>query len=229
MITSLKQSLQKKIIKFKGLPTKKKIIYVLLSLILISIIVISVIVILKKDKSQDKGQISWNAYHIALKKATFIPGETVCVDVEAGQFPGEYPALSFQFDFDPTQLEFLSLKQGNITIIEQSTQRKILPEWSYQKELANRDGKIRTMYLDMTAGEVPFKFDQLSEGKNVLFRIEFKVRDSCSTGDEVEISFGQATFATIDESNSLSMQKGNVKCHNGNYVVESPIQEVQSK
>ncbi len=198
--------------------SNKKRVRTLLILVLIGVLVLIVIMCFIKKKQKDTNPPS-KLFHIALADAILLPGNYVTVDVIAGNFPGIYPAVSFELKFDPTQLEFIQLKQGNITIENQTMSSKILPEWSYEAALANRDGLIRTMYLDMTAGNAALQFEHLPEGKDVLFRIEFKVRDSCSKGETIPITFSQATFATIDESNSISIQKNNIVCKDGMYIV----------
>ena len=140
-------------------------------------------------------------------------GEEVTIDVRVSDLPEVYPAASFAIDFDKDQLEFLELKQGNIKIVKEDGD-SFIPTWNYETQIANVNGKIKTIYLDMTAGDAPFSKKGFKRGnKDVLFRITFLIKYSCSKGDIVKLTMSEATFATAEGegSTTLALQKNNLR------------------
>ena len=73
-----------------------------------------------------------------------------------------YPAASMSISFDPSRLEFIGIKEGNVFIRsgENGVSQK-LPEWSCNPEQCNKTGEINIMYLDITSGKNTFsKYDR---------------------------------------------------------------------
>lgn len=157
-------------------------------------------------------------FHVAFADAEMIPGENIVVNVIAGEFEGIYPAASFQMEFNPTELTFHSIQTGNAKTYHGQIQNQELPQWPCDPILANRDGCIRTMYLDLTAGEHALQFAQDKE--KILFQLIFQVNPTLNPGDKVSLRFSQATFAAVDEHNSLSLQKGNIIVRNADYEIK---------
>ncbi|MBQ2115500.1 MAG: hypothetical protein II193_02810 [Lachnospiraceae bacterium] len=147
--------------------------------------------------------------------ASLARGEEVCVDVKLSNFKGEYQAASFQINFDKNRLEFKEIRQGNIEIINKKSGEVVIPEWQYNADTANQKGTISTMYLDMTAEDNPICGSNVTSESDILFRLVFKVKDSYNEGDELTLKTLQATFAAIDENDSLAVYKSNINTPDG--------------
>lgn len=155
-------------------------------------------------------------------QANMVRGQEVMIDVKLSGLPGNYPAASFQIDFDRNKLEFLEIRQGNIEINNIKTGETLIPEWSFSPESANNKGSIKTMYLDMTGEENPISGSLLNSDKDVLFRLVFRVKDSCNADETLTLVTNQATFAAVDESQSLAVNKNNIAAPNGVFTVSIP-------
>lgn len=117
-----------------------------------------------------------------------------------------YPAASIIVDFDKNRLEFTGVKMGNVMVYENynpigdseaASPTMMIPTWSCNTELSNQTGEIRAMYLDMTGGNNAYGtagFDVKSQ--NVVLRLGFKLKDSVSAGDKIQMSLVDAVFAT---------------------------------
>ena len=159
---------------------------------------------------------------IYYEQADMVRGQEVMIDVKLTGLKGNYPAASFQIDFDRNKLEFLEIRQGNIEIQNVKTGETLIPEWSFSPESANNKGSIKTMYLDMTGEENPISGSLLNGDKDVLFRLVFRVKDSCNEGETLNLVTKQATFAAVDESQSLAVNKENIAAPNGVFNVTIP-------
>ena len=155
------------------------------------------------------------------EEETFVRGQEVEVDVKVLGLPGQYPAASFEIAFNKNKLEFIGIRQGNMEIINTRTGEVMIPEWQFHVENANHTGTISTMYLDMTAEENPIDGTLIEENKDVLFRLVFRVKDSCNEKESLVLSTKQATFAAIDETQSLAMYKNNISTPEGMFVVQT--------
>lgn len=134
-------------------------------------------------------------------------GDTIVIDVKVSDIPGEYQASSFVIHFDNQKLKFKGLKQGNVATVGKSSGSTVYPEWQYDVDSANTTGEISTMYLDMTAGEQPFSSRGFRKKKqDVLFRVEFEILTTCAVSDKLSLEVLQATFASVDEKMSLTLQ-----------------------
>lgn len=151
--------------------------------------------------------------------ATPVRGDEITIDVKLTDLKGEYPAASFDIEFDKTMLEFLGIKQGDITIVDIETGEKQIPEWEYNVQTCNLTSEIRTMYLDITGGNRAIDGEQITDENNTLFRLHFRVKDSCDPGDEILLDFNQATFASNDEEASHAMNKENLVTSQGKFLV----------
>lgn len=157
---------------------------------------------------------------IYYEEENFVRGQEVEVDVKVSGLPGQYPAASFEIAFNKNKLEFIGIRQGNIEMINTRTGDVTIPEWQFHAENANHTGTISTMYLDMTAEENPIDGTLVDENRDVLFRLVFRVRDSCNAEESLVLSTKQATFAAIDETQSLAMYKNNIATPEGVFVVQ---------
>lgn len=150
---------------------------------------------------------------IQIDKTQLVRGQTAEVDVKVSGLAGEYPAASFEIQFDKDKLEFLKINQGNMKITNQKNGESFLPEWSYNTKKANDTGNLSTMYLDTTAGDMPI----IQQRKNrTLFRLAFRVKESCDVGDKLKLNIHQATFAVADAS-----KEHTVAMYNKNLIVQN--------
>ena len=132
-----------------------------------------------------------------------------------------YPAASMSISFDPSRLEFIGVKEGNVFISNGDSEiPQKLPDWSCNPEQSNKSGKINIMYLDTTGGKNAFSSELLSEDDNVVLRLKFRLRGSVREGDVYDIIFEDAVFAASDENQSLAMTRDTIKVKNGKIVIE---------
>ena len=131
-----------------------------------------------------------------------------------------YPAMSMSIAFDPSRLEFMGVKEGNIFILsdENSTGQQ-LPDWSCNIQNSNDTGLINIMYLDMTGGRNAFTKELLAEDYNVVLRLKFRLRGSVRPGDVLDLIVDDAVFAASDETQSLAMTRDTLKVKNGRLVI----------
>lgn len=131
-----------------------------------------------------------------------------------------YPAASMSISFDPSRLEFIGVKEGNVFIRNgESGVSQKLPDWSCNPEQCNKSGKINIMYLDTTGGKNAFSKDLLAEEDNVVLRLEFRLRGSVRKGDVCDLIFEDAIFAASDETESLAMTRETLNVRNGKIII----------
>ena len=130
-----------------------------------------------------------------------------------------YPAMSMSIAFDSSRLEFLSVEEGNLFILnDENDTHQQLPDWSYNAQTANDTGLINIMYLDMTGGKNAFTKELLAEDYNVVLRLKFRLRGSVRPGDVLDLIIEDAVFAASDEAQSLAMTTGTLKTKSGKLV-----------
>lgn len=147
--------------------------------------------------------------------------ETLTLDVTISTL-GEvrYPAMSASISFDPSRLEFLGLREGNVFVHDDnSSSGQKLPEWSCNVEQSNKNGKINFMYLDLSGGKYAFDRELLAEEENVVLRLQFRLRGSVRAGDVCELIVEDAVFAASDETQSLATTNGTLKVKNSKIVI----------
>lgn len=138
-------------------------------------------------------------------------GDVVTVNVKVTDIPEEFQACSFVISFDEKRLCLQEIDQGNIEVIHKAEDETDFPVWQYDVDSANREGSVSVMYLDMTAGDAPLCTKGFCKGKkDVLFRMKFKILSTCAEDDVLNLSFAQATFASVDNEKSLALQKDNL-------------------
>ncbi len=131
-----------------------------------------------------------------------------------------YPAMSMCIGFDPSRLEFLGLKEGNVLILNsESKTGQQLPTWSCNVQASNDLGQINIMYLDMTGGKYAFSKELLEGEEHVLLRLCFRLRGSVRSGDVLDLSIEDAVFAATDEFQSLAMTNDTLVTKNGRLVI----------
>ena len=131
-----------------------------------------------------------------------------------------YPAMSMSIAFDSSRLEFLSVEEGNLFILnDENDTHQQLPDWSYNAQTANDTGLINIMYLDMTGGKNAFTKELLAEDYNVVLRLKFRLRGSVRPGDVLDLIIEDAVFAASDEAQSLAMTTGTLKTKSGKLVI----------
>ena len=152
-------------------------------------------------------------------KASLSGDREIVVDVTISDL-GEaiYPAASATIRFDPSRLEFLGVREGNVFVRDALGQD--LPQWSCSPARCNQTGAINVMYLDLTGGTQAFDRQLLADQDNVLLRLAFRLRGSARAGDVYDLTVEDAVFATSNEEESLAMLRGTLICRNGRITVE---------
>ena len=147
--------------------------------------------------------------------------EEITLDITVSRFGKDiYPAASMSISFDPSRLEFMGIKEGNVFVTgTDEGVPQILPEWSSNPVQANKSGKINLMYLDTTGGRKAFTKELLKEEDNVVLRLNFRLRGSLRRGDVCDLIFDDAVFASSDESKSLAMTTNTLKVRNAKIVI----------
>jgi len=146
--------------------------------------------------------------------------EEITLDVSISDL-GEalYPAASMSIRFDPSRLEFLGIKEGNLFVLDQTETGHTLPEWSVNPQQSNESGCINIIYLDLTGGKHSFSKELLAEEDNVVLRLNFRLRGSIRSGDVLDLVLEDAVFAASDETKSLAMTTNTLRTKNGKIVV----------
>lgn len=191
--------------------SRKRIVIVILAVA----VIIAFMVFLWNRKVSESGP------KVFYESAEMVRGEEVEIDVKVKGIEGFYPAVSLEIAFDKNKLEFLELRQGNMEVVNQTTGETVIPEWQFSKESANREGAVKTMYLDMTGGDNPVSGDAIEEGSDIMFRLVFRVKDSCNEGEELVLTTKQATFAALEEKDSLAVYKENISVPEKSYAVKA--------
>lgn len=146
--------------------------------------------------------------------------EIFSVDVTISELGSEiYPAMSMSIDFDASNLEFTGIEDGNVFVTGDTAEGK-LPEWSVNTELSNKTGQINIMYLDTSGGRYAFTDKLIDKDKNILLRLDFRLRDSVKSGDTYEISVQDAVFAVSDSEKSLASTSGTLTIQNDKIILE---------
>lgn len=204
--------------KTKMKKTGKKVIIAAGLLIIAAAVMITLILTVGKDEKT----VSAAEPTVMIETPAKIPSdsrEPFFLDVSITSM-GEalYPAASMSISFDSEHLEFLGIAQGNVHVLSDEAGGK-LPEWGINAERCNEIGQINTMYLDITNGKNAFSGNLLGEDKNVLLRLEFRLRDGASAGDIYELAADDICLAASDSSQSLSTVQGTLSVVNGRIVV----------
>lgn len=155
------------------------------------------------------------------QKLNLSQAEFFTVDVTVSELGDSvYPAASFCISFDPSRLEFMGIKEGNVLIGGyEDGSVQTLPEWNCNTKKSNETGKINLMYLDLTSGKHAFRREFLAKDDNVVFRLSFRLRGSARVGDIYDLTVEDAVFAASDEKLSLATSTSTLKVKNGRIVV----------
>lgn len=133
-----------------------------------------------------------------------------------------YPAASFGISFDPSHLEFLGVKEGNVFISAEENAAGVsqkLPEWNCNVKKSNQTGIINIMYLDLTGGKYAFRQNLLEKEDNVVLRLAFCLRGSARVGDVYHLTVEDAVFAATDETQNLATNTDTLKAKHGKIVI----------
>lgn len=137
-------------------------------------------------------------------------GTQFSVDVKITSLPeGKYPAASVAVQFDNNKLEFLGTKLGTLGVANPNSSNKAesyVPEWYANAISSNQSGIIKAMYLDMSSGEKAYegRFFEKSK-KDVVLRLNFRLKDTAISGDQLKLSFADVCFATVEGSGIKSL------------------------
>ena len=155
------------------------------------------------------------------QKISVAQAEEFVLDVTISDLgEARYPAMSMSISFDPSRLEFLGVKEGNVFIFSDETSSgQQLPTWNYNAETANETGLINLMYLDMTGGRNAFAKELLADSDNVVLRLKFRLRGSVRAGDVLDLIVEDGVFAATEEGQSLAMTTDTLVVKNGKIVI----------
>lgn len=146
--------------------------------------------------------------------------EIFSVDVTISALGSEiYPAMSMCIDFDASNLEFTGIEDGNVFVTGDTADGQ-LPNWSVNTESSNKNGQINIMYLDTSGGRYAFSDRLLDKDKNVLLRLDFRLRDNVKLGDNYVLSVEDAVFAASESEKSLASSVGTMAVQNGQIILE---------
>ena len=143
---------------------------------------------------------------VSTEKITANYKDEIIVPAVLSNLPdNEYPAASVSIKFDNNKLEFVGINIGTMeTYNDYDPERDEepsykIPQWTYNKEVANEEGEIRAMYLDTTAGKNAYVSSGFEKDKkDIPFQLVFKLKDSVIPNDELSIEIEEAVFATIN-------------------------------
>ena len=145
--------------------------------------------------------------------------QEVVVDVTISDLGNTlYPAASVSIRFDPSRLEFLGVREGNV-FVRDADFGQMLPGWSCNPTQCNQTGVINVMYLDLTGGTEAFDRQLLAGEDNVLLRLAFRLRGSASAGDVYDLAVEDAVFAASNEEESLATLHGTLTGRDGRIIV----------
>lgn len=153
------------------------------------------------------------------KNITSSQSDEIVIPVVLSKLPNEvYPAASVVIDFDKNKLDFEEIKIGTMESYDDYDESKNeeprfkIPNWAYNVDVANEQGKIKAMYLDNTASKNSYNKDGFEKNKkDIPFQIVFKLKDSVMPKDELKISILEAVFATVNgdkDKTTLSTKDG---------------------
>ncbi|MGL4773973.1 MAG: hypothetical protein ACRC2K_10440 [Clostridium sp.] len=115
-----------------------------------------------------------------------------------------YPAASVAISFDNSKLEFVELTIGTMKTYDDYDELSgeephyKIPQWTYNSSIANKEGEIRAMYLDTTAGKNAYNKEGFKkETQDIPFKLVFKVKDSVLPSEELKLGIKEAVFATV--------------------------------
>lgn len=199
-------------------PKNKRIIWVLGIGILVAVIAaVALLMMLRSEPIQGEPTLTVETPQKISRSST----QTITLDVLISDLGDAiYPAASMSIRFDPSRLEFMGVREGNVFV--GNTENSIglaLPEWSCNASASNETGQINILYLDMTGGDYAFRRELLAENDNVVLRLQFRLRGSVRAGDVMELVVEDAVFAAFDETQSLAMTTDTLKIKNSKMVI----------
>lgn len=135
--------------------------------------------------------------------------ENITIPVVVSNLPNnKFPAASASIKFDKNKLEFVGIDSGTMEVYDDYDEAKggeklfKIPQWSFNKEVSNQQGEVKTMYLDTTAGKNAYSTDGFKKNKkDIAFQLVFKLKDSVQSKDKININIDEAVFATVDGDN----------------------------
>ena len=142
----------------------------------------------------------------------------IVIDVVTNNLPNrEFPAASLSVSFDNNFIKFVGIRQGNMMVRGNTIDSFNIPLWHSDVEVANTNGKINTMYLDMSGGNHPYIID---DENDILLRFVFRLKDSVSPGEIHHVVIEDVIFAAVDETESIGNGLGNLLAFNAQIIVK---------
>ena len=166
---------------------KKKLIT---STLLILLVIISSIIIITNN----------SAPVLSLKsptnEITYDYKDEIVIPVTLNKLPDNYyPAANMAVSFNKNKLEFVGIKIGTMEAYDDYDKSKDgqpnfkIPQWVYNADVANQEGVIKAMYLDITASKNAYCLDGFKKKeKDTPFQLVFKLKDSVISNDKLALN-----------------------------------------
>ncbi|MCC3867457.1 cohesin domain-containing protein [Terrisporobacter mayombei] len=207
---------------------KQKYTILILLSILVIVIGISYIVVINSQEKNTKNDID-NNNEIKKEVLMSLDGDSVLsmnnkdafkLKLKMSQIPSNiYSSASFSISFDKDKVEFIDIKKGDISTFSSNS-----PSWQYDVKASNKRGQANIMYLDSTGGKESFTSKSIvSEEKNNVLILEFKLKDNVESGENISFKIKDAVFATVNgdkDNSSLSTKNKNIKFEDCNIKIE---------
>lgn len=196
----------------------KKILCICAGIIIVAVcVIIFVMSAGKEDKNKSTVRTEPT---VTIKTPEKINDNDFSVDVTVSSLGDAiYPAVSMCIDFDSEYLELQGVKNGNVKVMGNTSDGQI-PEWNIDTGYSNETGKINIMYLDVSGGKYAFSDSFLNDRDNILFTLDFSLKDNAESGNIYEFDIEDAVFATSDSKKSLAVNSGTLKTQNGKIILE---------
>lgn len=196
----------------------RKILFICAGIIVVAVCAVLLITSVNKD-GKNKSAVRTEPT-VSIKTPETISSDHFSVDVAISSMGEEiYPAVSMCIGFDSENLEFQGMTNGNVKVMS-DTEDGQFPEWNTDSVYSNETGKINVMYLDISGGKYAFSDNLLNDGDNILFTLDFSLKDNAKSGDVYEFDIQDAVFATTDSQKSLSSSSDTLKVQNGKVTLE---------
>lgn len=207
---------------------KQKYTILILLSILVIVIGIAYIVVINSQEKNPKNDIDDNS-EIKKEVSMSLDGDSVLsmnnkntfkLKLKMSQIPSNiYSSASFSISFDKDKVEFIDIQKGDILTYSSNS-----PSWEYDIKASNKRGQANIMYLDSTGGKESFTSKSIvSEEKNNVLILEFKLKDDVESGENISFKIKDAVFATVNgdkDNSSLSTKNKNIKFEDCNIKIE---------
>ncbi len=192
----------------------KKIVCICTGIVIIAVCVTMFFLLSHKD-DKNKSTVRTSPT-VTIETPEKVDNDNFSVDVTLSSLGDSiYPAVSMCIDFDSEYLEFHGITNGNVRVMGDT-----VPEWNVDTGYSNETGKINIMYLDVSGGKYAFSDSLLNDNDNILFTLDFSIKDNAQSDNTYEFDIEDAVFATENSENSLAVNSGTLKTQNVKFIPE---------